>query len=780
MYEFTKRAQVALEHTKTFAKNLNSSYIGTEHILYGLIKEGKGLATKILQSQEITPELVEESIVKFSGKPNKLNKAEPSLTPRAHRVLEDSVEEAQNLKCKYVGTEHILASLLKETDSMAVRVLMDLSVDPNKILLELLKLTSEKEMLNASNVFKRVNTPNLDMYAKDLTALAGDGKISEVIGRDEELERTISILSRCTKNNPLLLGEAGVGKTAIVEGLSLKIARGEVGENLINKRIFMLDISSLVAGAKYRGDFEERLKSCLQEAMDAKNVILFIDEMHTLIGAGAAEGAIDAANILKPFLARAEVQLIGVTTNAEYQKYVAKDSAFARRFQTVIVEEPSEDKCYEIIKGIKGKYEKYHKITVPDGVIKFAIGESVRYIPERNLPDKAIDIIDEACSSAVLKSFNAKNSDKSELQVLLSRIDSKNKCKKRVLTKEDVCTVISKWTNIPITKLKSKEMDRYKNIEKNLKLKIKGQDEAIEKVSRAIIRNRVGLKDPRRPIGTFLFIGPTGVGKTELVKALTEELFESTDALIRLDMSEFSEPHSVAKLIGAPPGYVGFGEQGVLTDKVRKKPYSIILFDEIEKAHSDVYNVLLQVLDDGRLTDSTGRLCDFKNTICIMTSNVGARSITDKSTMGFVKFEEEKEEYDKMKKAVMQEVGKKFSPEFLNRLDDIIVFNKLSKANTKEISEMLLNDVKLRAKTKGIKINFDESVAEYISNVGFDFKKGARPIKRAIEKNIEDKFAEFVLDKRINSKSEFNVAFSKEINDIVITKKGSLKRKSKV
>ncbi len=598
-----------------------------------------------------------------------------------------------------------------------------------------------------------------------------------MIGRSAELERTISILSRCTKNNPLLLGEAGVGKTAIIEGLSLKIAKGEVGENLLNKRILMLDISSLVAGAKYRGDFEERLKSCLQEAMEAKDIIIFIDEMHTLIGAGAAEGAIDAANILKPFLARSQIQLIGITTNAEYQKYVVKDSAFARRFQTVMVEEPTIDECYEIIKGVKAKYEKYHKIIIPDSVIKFAIQESVRYITERNLPDKAIDIIDEACTNSQIKLLNEKKDGKSELQVLLNKIDNKKKLKSMTLTKEDVCEVISQWTKIPVSKLKSKESNRYKNIEKNLKLRIIGQDEAIGKISHAIVRSRVGLKDPKRPIGTFLFIGPTGVGKTELVKALTEELFEKSDALIRLDMSEFSEAHSVAKLIGSPPGYVGFGEQGILTDKIRKKPYSIILFDEIEKAHSDIYNVLLQILDDGRLTDSTGRVCDFKNTICIMTSNVGARCITDKNTMGFVKVSDEKEEYEKLKAAVMSEVNKKFSPEFLNRLDDIIVFNRLSKTSVRKIATILLEEVKTRAKAKGIKVNFEDSVIEYISTVGFDSKKGARPIKRAIEKNIEDKFAEFVLDKKINSKAEFNVAFSKEINDIVITKKEATKRK---
>lgn len=574
----------------------------------------------------------------------------------------------------------------------------------------------------------------------------------------------------------MLLGEAGVGKTAIVEGLSLKIARGEVSDCLLGKRIFMLDISSLIAGAKYRGDFEERLKLCLQEAMEAQNIIIFIDEMHTLIGAGAAEGAIDAANILKPFLARSQIQLIGITTNAEYQKYVAKDSAFARRFQTVMIDEPSIDECFQILKGVKKKYENYHNIIIPDNVVKFAISESVRYITDKNLPDKAIDLLDEACT---IKQINLttckKEMAKSELQMFIDKISKTEKCDKKILTKDDVCGVISKWTKIPVTKLKSKESSRYKNIEKNLKSRIIGQDEAIEKISRAIIRGRVGLKDPKRPIGSFLFIGPTGVGKTELVKALAEELFARTDALIRLDMSEFSEPHSVSKLIGSPPGYIGFGEQGVLTDKVRKKPYSIILFDEIEKAHPDIYNILLQILDDGRLTDSTGRECDFKNTICIMTSNVGARNITDKNTIGFVKDDDESVGYEKMKKSVMTEVNKCFSPEFLNRLDDVIVFNKLNENSVNKIARLLLNEVKNRAKSKGIKVTFEDSVVEYISRVGFDTKRGARPIRRAIERNIEDKFAEYVLDKKIDYKSEFNVAFSKELNDIVISKKSKVK-----
>lgn len=574
----------------------------------------------------------------------------------------------------------------------------------------------------------------------------------------------------------MLLGEAGVGKTAIVEGLSLKIARGEVSDCLLGKRIFMLDISSLIAGAKYRGDFEERLKLCLQEAMEAQNIIIFIDEMHTLIGAGAAEGAIDAANILKPFLARSQIQLIGITTNAEYQKYVAKDSAFARRFQTVIIDEPSIDECFQILKGVKKKYENYHNIIIPDNVVKFAISESVRYITDKNLPDKAIDLLDEACTIKQLNLTTCKKEmAKSELQMFIDKISKTEKYDKKILTKDDVCGVISKWTKIPVTKLKSKESSRYKNIEKNLKSRIIGQDEAIEKISRAIIRGRVGLKDPKRPIGSFLFIGPTGVGKTELVKALAEELFARTDALIRLDMSEFSEPHSVSKLIGSPPGYIGFGEQGILTDKVRKKPYSIILFDEIEKAHPDIYNILLQILDDGRLTDSTGRECDFKNTICIMTSNVGARNITDKNTIGFVKDDDESVKYEKMKKSVMTEVNKCFSPEFLNRLDDVIVFNKLNENSVNKIARLLLNEVKNRAKSKGIKVTFEDSVVEYISRVGFDTKRGARPIRRAIERNIEDKFAEYVLDKKIDYKSEFNVTFSKELNDIVISKKSKVK-----
>ena len=574
----------------------------------------------------------------------------------------------------------------------------------------------------------------------------------------------------------MLLGEAGVGKTAIIEGLSLKIAKGEVSDCLLGKRIFMLDISSLIAGAKYRGDFEERLKLCLQEAMKAQNIIIFIDEMHTLIGAGAAEGAIDAANILKPFLARSQIQMIGITTNAEYQKYVAKDSAFARRFQTVMVDEPSIDECFKILKGVKKKYESYHNVIIPDSVIKFAITESVRYITDKNLPDKAIDIIDEACTNQQLKLVaDKKEASKNELQIFLEKINKTGKSEKRILTKDDVCDVISKWTKIPVTKLKSKESSRYKNIEKNLKSRVIGQDEAIEKISRAIIRSRVGLKDPKRPIGSFLFIGPTGVGKTELVKVLAEELFAKPDALIRLDMSEFSEPHSTSKLIGSPPGSIGFGEQGVLTDKVRKKPYSIILFDEIEKAHPDIYNILLQILDDGRLTDSTGRECDFKNTICIMTSNVGARNITDKNTVGFVKVADEKAEYERMKDAVMAEVNKCFSPEFLNRLDDIIVFNKLNENSVNKIAKLLLNEVKSRAKSKGIRVTFEDSVVEYITRVGFDTKRGARPIRRAIEKNIEDKFAEYVIDKKIDYKSEFNVSFSEELNDIVISKKKKVK-----
>lgn len=597
--------------------------------------------------------------------------------------------------------------------------------------------------------------------------------MTQLYGREEEIERVIEILSRRTKNNPLILGEAGVGKTAIVEGLSLKIVEGKVTDELKNKRIVMLDISSLIAGAKYRGDFEERLKNCLKEASESKNVIIFIDEMHILIGAGAAEGAIDAANILKPFLARSGIQLIGVTTLQEYQKYVERDAAFARRFQTILVEAASEEETFKIIKGIKEKYEKYHKISIPDNVIKFAITQANRYITDKNLPDKAIDVIDEACSSAKIKTISSNITNfSSDLESLLYEFKSEHliskKAKSITLTIEDICKVISNWTKIPISKLKTKEAERYRNIEKVLKEKIIGQNEAIEKISKAIIRGRVGLKDPKRPIGTFLFIGPTGVGKTELVKTLALELFDKSDSLIRLDMSEYVEPHSVAKLIGSPPGYVGFGEGGILTDKIKKKPYSIILFDEIEKAHSDVYNILLQILDDGRLTDSMGRTVDFKNTICIMTSNIGARNITESKNMGFVKAQTKQEEYEKMKASVMEEVNKKFSPEFLNRLDEIIVFNTLDETSVRKITRLLLKEVEDRVKTQGIKVQFEDSIVEYISKVGFDLKKGARPLKRAIQSKIENKFAEYVIDRKIDTRDSIVVSFSTKDNDIII------------
>jgi len=605
--------------------------------------------------------------------------------------------------------------------------------------------------------------------------------LTQLCGREEELERVIEILSRRTKNNPLILGEAGVGKTAVVEGLSLKIAEGKVTDELKSKRVVMLDISSLIAGAKYRGDFEERLKNCLQEASESKNVIIFIDEMHILIGAGAAEGAIDAANILKPFLARSGIQLIGVTTSQEYQKYVERDAAFARRFQTILLEAPSEEESFKIIKGIKDKYEKYHNISIPDNVIKFAIAQSNRYITDKNLPDKAIDVIDEACSSAKIKTLSGNNTTKfsSDLEGLLYEFKKEHfthkKGKNITLTVEDICKVISNWTKIPISKLKTKEAERYRNIEKVLKEKIIGQDEAIEKISKAIIRGRVGLKDPKRPIGTFLFIGPTGVGKTELVKTLALELFDKSDSLIRLDMSEYVEPHSVAKLIGSPPGYVGFGEGGILTDKIKKKPYSIILFDEIEKAHSDVYNILLQILDDGRLTDSMGKTVDFKNTICIMTSNIGARNITESKNVGFVKAQTRQEEYEKMKAGVMDEVNKKFSPEFLNRLDEIIVFNTLDEISVRKITRLLLNDVEERVKAKGIKVQFEDSIVEYISKVGFDLKKGARPLRRAIQSKIENKFAEYVIDRKIDTKDSIVVSFSSKDNDIIIKNMNDVK-----
>ena len=773
MYEFTKRAEIALEHTREFAIENSYSYIGTEHLLYGLVKEEKSVAARILSKQGINADYIKGEILKIDGKISPKKVKEPEITPRAKRVLENSMKESKRMGYNYIGTEHILLSLMKETDSIGVRILIDANVDPEKMFTDILKIVSKESPV--SNIYNKVDviTPTLDMYSEDLNMLVRSGKIDKIVGREDELNRIIQILTRRTKNNPLIIGEAGVGKTAVVEGLAYLIEKGEVPLELKDKRILLLDISSMIAGAKYRGDFEERFKKCILETKKAGNVILFIDEMRTIIGAGSAEGALDAANILKPHLSRGGIRIIGATTKEEYTKYIEKDSALDRRFQIVNISEPTEKEAIEIIKGIKSKYEKYHNVKITDEAIVQAVRLSIRYIPDRNLPDKAIDIIDEACSKAKYV-ITVKESEKQidKVEELKEKILQVKATKKRItIVLKDIEEVVARWSKIPVEKITSDDMLKLKNLENKLKKKVIGQDEAVSLLAKAIKRNRVGLRDPKRPIASFLLTGPTGVGKTEIVKALAAELFDDENNIIRVDMSEYMESHSTSKLIGSPPGYVGFGEGGYLTEKVRRKPYSIVLFDEIEKAHTDIYNILLQILDDGRLTDSQGRTVDFKNTICIMTSNLGARSIVDNKSVGFVKEESKDEAYKKMKKGVMEEVNKKFSPEFLNRLDDVIVFNKLDETSVKSITRLLLKDVEQRAKMQGIKIKFEENLVDYISKVGYDSKKGARPLKRAIQSKIEDKFAEYIIEQKIDIKDNIVISFSKSKDDVIIKKK---------
>lgn len=764
MYEFTKRAESALEYTREFVISNNYNYVGTEHILYGLVKETKGLASKILVKQKVTSEYIRSEIFKIDGVMTEKVKKEPELTPKAKRVLEVSIKEAKRLGYNYVGTEHILLAIMKETDSVAVRLLVEKDVDPTKIFADLIKVLSEDSPVHT---YDTNLTPTLDMYSEDLTLKAKAGKLDAVIGRESELKRVMEILTRRTKNNPLIIGEAGVGKTSLVEGLAYVITHGDVYYELKNKSIKMLDISSMLAGAKYRGDFEERLKKCLSETKKNGNIILYIDEMRNIIGAGSAEGSMDAANILKPYLAKDGVRIIGSTTSEEYTKYIEKDSALNRRFQTVVLNEPTEKETLEILKGIRPKYEKYHKVKITDEALKFAVILSKRYITDRNLPDKAIDVIDEACSKS--KSIVEKQ-NKEEFELLKEKIlDIKKMEKVNIkITKEDIEDVISRWVKVPVKELKKDDKLKLLNLEKVLKSKIIGQDEAIDALVHSIKRNMVGIRDEKRPIASFLFTGPTGVGKTQIVKMLAEELY--SNEVIRLDMSEYMEAHSISKLIGSPPGYIGFDDGGKLTNMVKRKPYSIILFDEIEKAHSDIYNVLLQILDEGRLTDSKGKTVDFKNTICIMTSNIGARSITENKKVGFTKDNTEDIEYLKMKDSVMKEVTKRFSPEFLNRLDDVIVFNKLNRISINKITRLMLKDVEKRAKLKGLKMKFTDSIVEYISNVGYDEKFGARPLRRAIQSKIEDTLADYILEDKINSKDSIVISFSKAKDKVVIEK----------
>ncbi len=808
MYEFTGRAQKVLEIARNFSLEHNYSFIGTEHILYGLIAEGEGLACNILSNQGLTQEYVEQEILKIDGIMNTVA-SEVEFTPRAKRIIENSTKESKRLGQNYVGTEHILLSLMREIDSIAVRILIDGNIDPQKIFADILRLLSEESPIgnhiDDKNFQGSSSTPTLNQYGKDLTKQASESKLDPVIGRDQEIQRIIEILSRRTKNNPILIGEPGVGKTAVVEGLAQMISDAKVPEVLKNKKVVSLDMSAMIAGAKYRGDFEERLKKSLQEIKKCGNVILFIDEMHTIIGAGAAEGAMDAANILKPLLSRGEVQIIGATTLNEYRKYIEKDAALERRFQTVMIDEPTTDDTIKILKGLKDKYEAHHKVKITDEAINNAVMLAERYINDRFLPDKAIDLIDEACSKVKLKSVTQpqditklekkmENLSKEKEEAIISQSfekaaklrDEEKELKEKIALKKDkwtksenskdisigvdeICQVVAAWTKIPVAKLNETETEKLRNLDKNLKERVIGQDEAVESLARAIKRARVGLKDEKRPIGSFMLLGPTGVGKTELTKTLAKNLFGNENAMIRFDMSEFMESHSVSKLIGSPPGYVGFDDGGQLTEQVRRKPYSIVLFDEIEKAHPDVFNILLQILEDGRLTDSNGRTVSFKNTVIIMTSNAGARNIVETKSMGFVNKEDKLRDYERTKEEVMSELKKMFRPEFLNRLDEIIVFKKLSNESIEKITKLMLDEFIQRANTRDIKVEITDNVIKYIAKVGFDETYGARPLRRAIQSKIEDKFAEAILDKVVQDGNKVLVDLENE--KIVIKKK---------
>lgn len=784
---FTAKANEALNIAIESAESMGHNYIGSEHILLGLLKEGSGVASVALHECGAEADTILEMIKNTTGigSATKLNPND--FTPRAKRILEIAYQSARGMFHSYVGTEHLLIAILQEQDSYAVSYLNACGVHENDILKVLSgAIGVEDEQYNSTNpTDKKLNSKSetLEKYGKDLTALAKEGKIDPVIGREKEIQRVIQILSRRTKNNPCLIGEPGVGKTAIAEGLALQIAKDEVPELLRNKRIISLDLTSMVAGTKYRGDFEERIQKAVEEVKASKDIILFIDEVHTIIGAGSAEGAVDAANILKPSLARGELQVIGATTIDEYRKYIEKDAALERRFQSILVGEPTEEEAVEILKGLRDKYEAHHKVKITDEAIDSAVKMSSRYIADRFLPDKAIDLIDESASELRLKAFTppqnlkemeaeikrlsqekqsavnsqnfedaAKLRDKeNELKDLLSQEKEKwkNSSSHEVpeVTPEDIATVVSNWTGIPVSQITKEESEKILNLEKILHERIVGQDKAVTSVSKAIRRGRVGLKNPKRPIGSFIFLGPTGVGKTELCKALSEAMFGSEDAIIKLDMSEFMEKHTVSKLIGSPPGYVGYDEGGQLTEKIRRKPYSVVLFDEIEKAHPDVFNMLLQILEDGVLTDSKGRKVSFKNAVIIMTSNVGASKITDgTASLGFGSNSNENENIEKL---VMEDLKRTFKPEFLNRVDDIIVFKQLEKSDIEEIARRMLKTLTKRLESIEISAEFTENAISAIADAGFDKVYGARPLRRAIQNNIEDRMSELILENKI-------------------------------
>lgn len=791
---FTEKANKALNLAIAVASQLGHTYIGSEHILFGLVAEGSGVAATLLAKKNVTKEIVEEKLETTIGKGIPSHVTPADFTPRTKRILEMAISESRRLGHSYVGTEHILMAMLKEQDSYGVLFLRELNVNTKELYTECVNEIGDAKEGNAEFDSPQgriggsdAGSGTLSKYGRDLTELAKNNKIDPVIGRQQEIERVIQILSRRTKNNPCLIGEPGVGKTAIAEGLAQKIVTGEVPETLKNKKIFSLDLTAMLAGAKYRGDFEERIKGAIDEVAKSGNIILFIDELHTIIGAGAAEGAVDAANILKPQLARGEIQIIGATTIEEYRKHIEKDAALERRFQPVMVAEPNEEDATAILFGLRDKYEAHHKIKISDDAIHAAVQLSSRYITDRYLPDKAIDLIDEAASRVRMKAFTAppdlkemedkikkageekaaavnaqdfeaaakiRDEEKAlneEYEKARQQWQETNARNSGEVTAEDIAEIVSIWTGVPVKQLTEQESDRLLRMEEILHKRVVGQNEAVEAVAKAIRRGRVGLKDPKRPIGSFIFLGPTGVGKTELCKALAEALFGNENNMIQLDMSEYMEKHTVSRMVGSPPGYVGYDEGGQLTEKIRRNPYSVVLFDEIEKAHPDVFNILLQILEDGILTDAQGRRVDFRNAVIIMTSNIGARMITETKSLGFGSSENAMKDDKEIKSDVMAELKKHFRPEFLNRIDDIIVFQKLSEEDIKLIASKMLEQLTERVKQLGIHLVVTEEAIAEIANEGYEPVYGARPLRRAITTKIEHKLSEYLLSGKVKS-----------------------------
>ncbi len=791
---FTNSAQRVLDDAKNIAKMMGQNYVGTEHLLVSLIKN-PGLASEVLKENGVEEEKILELMNEMLAPGNSvLLKEKEDFTPRAQKIIEASLTDAGRFGASQAGTEHLLAAILRESDSIAVRLLNTKGINVQKLYLDVMTAAGQ-DMNNAKNEYmmqknkkNKSTTPILDQYSRDMTVLAKEGKLDPVIGREREIHRIVQILSRRTKNNPCLIGEPGVGKTAVVEGLAQKIVAEDIPENLQDKRVLTLDLSGMVAGSKYRGEFEERIKRALKEVRQCGNILLFIDEIHTIIGAGGAEGAIDAANILKPSLARGEIQIIGATTREEYRKYIEKDAALERRFQSVVVEEPSEEETIGILKGLAPRYEEHHHVTITQAAILAAVKMSARYINDRFLPDKAIDLIDEAAARTSLslyvpspelrqmeeelirlekekeesirsenyaKAAECKRSQeavRTQIEQKKTAVEKSKEAQRLQVTENDVAAVIADWTKIPVQKLQEEEMERLKHLEEILHERVIGQDEAVTAVSKAIRRGRVGLKDPNRPIGSFLFLGPTGVGKTELSKTLAEAVFGRENEIIRVDMSEYMEKHSVSKMIGSPPGYVGYEDGGQLSEKVRRHPYSVILFDEIEKAHADVFNILLQILEDGHVTDAQGRKVSFKNTIIIMTSNAGAQRIVEPKHLGFGVKEDAEEDYKKMKENVMEEVKKIFKPEFINRIDEILVFHMLTQENIQDIVRILLKNLDKRTQAQmSISLDVSDAAVIQLAKSGFDKNYGARPVRRAIQTQIEDELAERVLDGTIQA-----------------------------